>query len=71
MGMGDVLLLYTDGLSEHSRNHETYVPQHLEGRMREVKHGTAREIYQSIREHVMAFASAGDDVSLVVIKRSQ
>lgn len=71
MSTGDVLLLYTDGLSEHSRKQGTYVPQHLEARMREVKNGTAREVYQSIREQVMAFASPCDDISLVVIKRGQ
>ncbi len=71
MGAGDVLLLYSDGLSEHSREGETYVPRHLERTMREVKHTSARDVFQAIRDQVLAFATRRDDISLVVIKRTR
>src|SRR6185503_19479599 len=36
MGSGDILLLHTDGLAEHSRGDEPYVPARLEERLRQV-----------------------------------
>jgi serine phosphatase RsbU (regulator of sigma subunit) len=70
MGAGDILLLYTDGLTDHVRNGEAYFPKHLEQKMREVKHLSARAIFEAIRSHFLEFADLSDDASFVVIKRT-
>jgi serine phosphatase RsbU (regulator of sigma subunit) len=70
MGAGDIMLLYTDGLSEHSRGRELYFPDRLEEVLRREKDGSAREICAAIREDVCRFAKPEDDVSLVVIKKA-
>lgn len=70
MGKGDILLLYTDGLLDHSNGKEPYFPVQLEQRVREVKHLSAREIYESIKAHLLSFAERIDDISFVIIKRS-
>lgn len=69
MGRGDVLLLHTDGLSEHAGVSGDYFPRRLEGTVRAVKHLTAREIFEAIRQDLLAFGEPTDDVSFVVIKR--
>src|SRR5439155_1718232 len=38
MGTGDILLLYTDGLSEHMKDNERYFPEQLERKVRKLKH---------------------------------
>jgi serine phosphatase RsbU (regulator of sigma subunit) len=70
MGNGDILLLYTDGLLEHSNGDETYFPGHLESKVREVKHRNAREIFESIKRHLLDFGERNDDISFVIIKRA-
>ena len=69
MGQGDILLLYTDGLAEHIRGSDEYFPERLEGVVREAKRGSAKEIFEAIREDVVAFNTPNDDISVVVIKR--
>jgi serine phosphatase RsbU (regulator of sigma subunit) len=68
MGAGDILLLPTDGLTDHRRGEEHYAPAALERCVREVKHRDARGIYDSIIDDVTAFAPPTDDISLVVVK---
>src|ERR1700704_1846187 len=70
MGAGDILLLYTDGLLEHARGTESYFPHHLEQTVREVRHESARNIFETIKRSVLDFAKPSDDVSIVVIKRT-
>ena len=70
MGEGDILLLHSDGLSEHSRENEAYFPGRLEQKIREVKHESAQAIYDAIMADMLAFSPPSDDVSLVVIKRT-
>jgi serine phosphatase RsbU (regulator of sigma subunit) len=70
MGTGDILLLYTDGLLEHSNATETYFPRYLEEKVREVKHLSAREIFEAIKAHLLGFAERNDDISFVIIKRA-
>jgi serine phosphatase RsbU (regulator of sigma subunit) len=70
MGAGDILLLHTDGLSDHHRAEEPYFPGRLEQTLRGVAHLKAREIFESIRADLLDFAPPADDVSLVVIKRA-
>ena len=62
-------MLHTDGLLEHARAGDDYCPQHLEEKLREVKHRTA-EILDAIKLDLLAFAEPSDDVSVVVIKRT-
>jgi len=68
MGAGDILLLPTDGLTEHRRGEQPYTPEALEAKVRAVKHLDARGIYEAIMEDVVAFAAPADDISLVVVK---
>jgi serine phosphatase RsbU (regulator of sigma subunit) len=69
MGAGDILLLHTDGLTEHIRGSDEYFPARLEAVVREAKHGSAREVFEAVKADVMAFNPPNDDISLVVIKR--
>jgi serine phosphatase RsbU (regulator of sigma subunit) len=69
MGEGDILLLHTDGLAEHRSGSDDYCPGHLEQQLREIKHKTAAEIFEAIREDLHAFTRPADDISLVVMKR--
>ena len=69
MGEGDILLLHTDGLAEHSNAGDDYFPGRLEEKIREVKCLPAAGIYEAITEDLLAFSEPTDDISLVVIKR--
>jgi len=68
MGAGDILLLHTDGLSEHRRGDEPYFPIHVEHVMRRVKDAGARVIFEALHADLLAFGPPSDDVSFVVIK---
>jgi serine phosphatase RsbU (regulator of sigma subunit) len=70
MGVGDILLLQTDGLVEHRRGEEAYFPVRLEATIRRVKDQTAAEIFAAITEDLLAFSAPSDDISMVVIKRT-
>jgi serine phosphatase RsbU (regulator of sigma subunit) len=69
IGRGDILLLYTDGLLEHSNPEKPYFPDHLEQIVREVKHEKARTIWDAISNDLLHFNKPSDDISFVVIKR--
>src|SRR6202043_1509283 len=69
MGEGDILLLHTDGLGEHSRAGDDYFQGRLEQKLREVKALPAADIYEAVKADVLAFNEPADDISLVVIKR--
>src|SRR4030095_7541875 len=69
MGSGDILLLHTDGLADHRQGEQDYFPSRMEHTVRRVKEGSARAIYEAVREDLVAFDDPADDVSLVVIKR--
>jgi serine phosphatase RsbU (regulator of sigma subunit) len=72
MGAGDILLVFTDGLCEHSNDRgEEYFPTRLEPKVRELRNHSAHEIVNGIEEDLRSFASLTDDVSLVVIKRTE
>ena len=70
MGVGDILLLYTDGLLDHARTDEGYFPKHLEQVVREVQHNSAKTIFEAIKTSALDFAAPSDDISIVVIKRT-
>jgi serine phosphatase RsbU (regulator of sigma subunit) len=70
MGEGDIFLLHTDGVAEHSdAAGNPYFPARLEERVRGVKHQNAADIFASITADMLAFGEPSDDISLVVIKR--
>jgi sigma-B regulation protein RsbU (phosphoserine phosphatase) len=75
MERGDILLLYTDGVSDASNEHrEMYGEQRLMTRLRELKLKTPREICQLILEDVQQhnrLVEFSDDKTLVVIKRTR
>jgi serine phosphatase RsbU (regulator of sigma subunit) len=68
MGTGDILIVYTDGLIEHERDGEEYVPKYLERKLHEVKDRSSKEIFQAVKEDILAFNQPQDDISYVVIK---
>lgn len=69
MGRGDILILATDGLTEHARGDESYAPRRLERLLRDVKDQSANDIVEAVIGDVERFASPDDDVSLVVVKK--
>lgn len=75
MERGDILLLYTDGISDAANEHrEMYGEQRLIAKLRELRQKTPREICQLILEDVQQhnrLVEFSDDKTLVVIKRSR
>jgi serine phosphatase RsbU (regulator of sigma subunit) len=69
MGSGDILLLYTDGLQEHTRGDDPYFPDRLEHTIRGAKHFSATDIVHTVLDDLQTFANPADDVSLVAIKK--
>jgi len=65
MGQGDVLLLFTDGLTDPF---SPYSQGRLERAVSRVKDGTAEEICREILADHNTFFKPSDDISLVVIK---
>jgi len=72
MGRGDILLLYTDGLSDHhDAQNNKYFPGRLEEVLRANKARPAREIFERIKADMLAFNPApDDDVTVVIIKKT-
>ena len=68
MGRGDILLLHSDGITEHVGPGGSYFPDVIERKLREVKHLAAKEIHQALCDDVVEFGEPTDDLSLVVIK---
>jgi serine phosphatase RsbU (regulator of sigma subunit) len=65
---GDILLLFTDGLSDHGGG--TYFPEHVEQTLAAAADQTAEQICKRLLEDLLAFAKPQDDVSFVVIKKT-
>ncbi len=69
---GDVLLLYTDGVSEaESPTGEQFGTERLERCLRRLAAGTAQEILKGVVDEVTAYAGehgVDDDLTLVVVK---
>ena len=66
LGGGDILLLYTDGFSEHAEG--SYFPDEPERVLAVHKDDTAEEICLRLRESMIARAPQQDDASVVVVK---
>ncbi|NIM11226.1 MAG: SpoIIE family protein phosphatase [Candidatus Aminicenantes bacterium] len=70
MGEGDILLLYTDGLSEHcDEKNCLYFAERLEDTLKRIKNESASDIYAQIKENLLSFAEPSDDITFVVIKK--
>jgi len=72
MGEGDILILYTDGLSElENSKGEAFFPGHLEKILNENKALPAKGISIAVRKAIYAFNdSPEDDITYVIIKKS-
>jgi serine phosphatase RsbU (regulator of sigma subunit) len=72
MGRGDILLLYTDGLSDHrDAKGRKYFPERLQEVLRANKRLPARAIFEKVREDLLAFnPGPDDDVTVVIIKKT-
>ncbi|MBN2345482.1 MAG: serine/threonine-protein phosphatase [Candidatus Aminicenantes bacterium] len=72
MGRGDILLLYSDGLSDHrDPQGRPYFPGRLEEVLRAHKRLPARAIFDKVREDMRAFhPEPEDDVTIVIIKKT-
>ena len=69
---GDILLLYTDGITEANNGQEEYTERRLTNDLLELTHHSAKEIAQIILERVQVFSANGeysDDKTILVIKR--
>jgi phosphoserine phosphatase RsbU/P len=75
MNKGDVLLLYTDGVSDAANeNREMYGEKRIVEKLREVRGKSPREICQLILEDVQKYnrlLEFSDDKTLVAIKRTR
>lgn len=67
LASGDILLLCTDGLTEHGEGR--YFPAVVERTLVAVQDQDAASICEHLQRDFLAFAPATDDLSLVVIKR--
>ena len=67
LGSGDILLLATDGLTEHAEGR--FVSEALEPTLGRAKNRRASEICESLREAALSFGPPTDDITFVVIKR--
>jgi serine phosphatase RsbU (regulator of sigma subunit) len=72
MGRGDILILYTDGLSDHrNAKGQKYFPGRLEEKLKGCKHLPARAIFTQVKEDLLAFNNRpADDVTVVIIKKT-
>ncbi|MBP7149557.1 MAG: serine/threonine-protein phosphatase [Acidobacteria bacterium] len=67
LGAGDVLLLYTDGLSEHDDGR--FFPAMVEPLLARTAHLDAQGIAGALMETLLAQAPPTDDVTFVVVKK--
>ena len=67
LGAGDILILATDGLTEHGDG--VYVTDELPRFLARVQDLPAADIAGQLKEAIPAFADPSDDVTAVVIKR--
>ena len=70
MGQGDTMVIFTDGLSEHTNDTGQRFFATLEGTLKSAKQLPASEIGGEIRKSLLAFGKPSDDVSYVVVKKS-
>ena len=69
LSVGDVLILFTDGLPDHDDG--GFYPGGLEEVLRDAGDATAAEICERLRDAVLARAPQEDDLTVLVIRRVQ
>jgi sigma-B regulation protein RsbU (phosphoserine phosphatase) len=71
--VGDVLLLFSDGITEAAnRNFKQYGESRLSSKLKELKNLSSKEIAVAILDDVLSFSKNGkysDDITLVVVKK--
>lgn len=70
LGKGDIMLLFTDGLTEHTNGEKNFSETMLEGIIRESKNEPSRQIYENVKSEMHKYAKLEDDVTLVVVKKT-
>lgn len=68
LNVGDILLLHTDGLSEHAT--DGYFPERVEELLAAVGGESAQGICEALHRDLLAAAPPADDISVVVIKKT-
>ena len=66
LSSGDILVLFTDGLSEHGDGE--FFPGEVESLLAAHKDETSEQICGHLRDRLLDFAPQEDDISVVVIK---
>jgi len=69
LNVGDLLILHTDGLSEHDGGR--FFPGDVERMLVRSPDATAAEICERIRDELLARAEPADDISYVVIRKTE
>jgi serine phosphatase RsbU (regulator of sigma subunit) len=70
MGVGDVMLLFTDGFEEQMQGQINFVSAYLEDCLREIKYGSAKEIAGYLKNNFFSrIATPDDDATVVVVKK--
>lgn len=71
IGSGDILLLYTDGLSDHQNEAgQRYFPERVETLLKSVKTESATDIALAIKKDLLEFnEKLKDDTSYIVLKK--
>ena len=69
LAYGDTLLLMTDGLAEHDRGR--FYPEAVEQLLAEHPEDTSAEIVERLRQGILERAAPTDDISVVVIRRTE
>jgi serine phosphatase RsbU (regulator of sigma subunit) len=67
LSVGDILLLHTDGLSEHDGGR--FFPGRVEERLSESGNRGAEDICEALRAEIRAGAPQTDDITIVVIRK--
>jgi serine phosphatase RsbU (regulator of sigma subunit) len=70
MGSGDMLLLCTDGVTDHASGQTPYVGERLEDWFRARARLPIRELVDSLAADIRSFAPLRDDASVVIVRKT-
>lgn len=70
MAAGDVLLICTDGLTDHAANGVPYIGARLEQRFQEYKDRPLRDLADCLQSDIREFGPIKDDLSVVMIRKT-
>ena len=70
IGVRDILLICTDGLTDHSADGIPYAGDRLEQRFREYKDQPLRDLADRLESDIREFGPVEDDLSVVMIRRT-